>query len=126
MLNSYETREAVASALTTAFQHEGLAIHSQGASCQNTWDFDVGMWVDGGPASLELRGCKGGFVSCEVVPRYFEGGEGESEEDAKARHRERLDYGRSRWPQDGDVQVVPSNFLAAARDVIARAHAAQA
>ena len=121
MLNAGETRGAVATAMTAAFEREGLVEHSHGASCQNTWEFDLGMWVEGGPASLEFRGCKGGFVSCEVVPRYFEKVEGETHEEGLARHGERLDYGRSRWPQDGDAQVVTANFLAAARDVIERA-----
>lgn len=121
MLNAGETRAAVEQAMAAAFADQGLVEHSHGASCTNAWEWDVGMWVEGGPASLEFRGCKGGFVSCEVVPRYFEKVEGETEAEATARHRDRLDYGRSRWPQDGDAQVVPANFLAAARDVIERA-----
>ena len=121
MLNAGETRAAVEKAMAAAFADRGLVEHSRGASCANAWEWDVGMWVEGGPASLEFRGCKGGFVSCEVVPRYFEKVEGESEDEARARHADRLDYGRARWPQDGDGGSIPANFLAAAEQVIARA-----
>ena len=120
MLNAGETRAAVEKAMSATFADQGLVTHSLGSDCDG-WGFDLGMWVKGGPASLEFRGCKGGFVSCEVVPRYFEGHEGESEEDARARHGDRLDYGRARWPQDGDGGSIPANFLAAAEQVIARA-----
>ena len=120
MLNAGETRAAVEQALAEAFKAEGLVGHSSGASCRNTWEWDLGMHVPNGPASLELRGCKGGFVSCEVVPAYFAGKVGESPGAALERHRFRVDYGRARWPQDGDTPTIPANFLAAAREVVNR------